>query len=241
MSRKFVNKTICIFLLAIIVMLSCVSFVSCNWNDHDYYTRTVTNNDVIVEQDTSSLSSFSYVIRPQENITDFCIFFSFFDENMNPITGASKQLGDVIKGGEYRIQLTFPDDITFSQKASIKKYKVQFFRGFIIVDQNTKGICFKHKFGDGVITKQPTCYTFGEKMYSCTNCNYTQTERIASLEHSFIYSKTIKAVGCLTTGEDMYICTACTVRETRVVYPTLVHEDNNGDGKCDSCGRTIAA
>ena len=42
-----------------------------------------------------------------------------------------------------------------------------------------------HNWDTGVIKKQPTCTTAGEKTYTCTVCHRTKTETLAALEHNY--------------------------------------------------------
>ena len=42
-----------------------------------------------------------------------------------------------------------------------------------------------HNWDTGVIKKQPTCTTAGEKTFTCTVCNRTKTETLAALEHNY--------------------------------------------------------
>ncbi len=42
-----------------------------------------------------------------------------------------------------------------------------------------------HNWDTGVIKKQPTCTTAGEKTFTCTDCNRTKTETLAALEHNY--------------------------------------------------------
>lgn len=42
-----------------------------------------------------------------------------------------------------------------------------------------------HTWDNGNITKEPTCTAKGEKTYTCTVCNATKTEEIATTEHTF--------------------------------------------------------
>lgn len=42
-----------------------------------------------------------------------------------------------------------------------------------------------HTYGDGVVTREPTCTREGEMTYTCS-CGKTHTEPIAKLAHSYV-------------------------------------------------------
>ncbi len=235
--KKFYNLLISIS--TIFVILTSGLLIGCNYGDKDFYLRAVTSNDVIIEQNKNEIFSLSFSVRPQVDITDLLIEFSFYDENNKAITMKSRELGNVTKGNLYTIDFSFLNELTLSEASRIKKYTTGFLRGKIKVNQNKKGICFKHKFDEGFISKQPTCNIAGERITSCKNCNYTETHIIAKTEHNMIFNKTIKAPQCMYVGEDEYICTYCAIKETRYVDPTLNCKDNNHDGKCDTCNRKM--
>ena len=97
-----------------------------------------------------------------------------------------------------------------------------------------------HVWGEGVVTKDATCTEAGEKTYTCTVCGDTKTEVIPATGHDY------QVVGKkdATCEEDGYtgdeVCKNCgDVKSTGSVIPAKGHNDANGDGKCDDCGKDI--
>ena len=97
-----------------------------------------------------------------------------------------------------------------------------------------------HVWGEGVVTKKATCTEAGEKTYTCTVCGDTKTEVIPATGHDY------QVVGKkdATCEEDGYtgdeVCKNCgDVKSTGSVIPAKGHNDANGDGKCDDCGKDI--
>ncbi|MBR2371328.1 MAG: hypothetical protein IKA90_00480 [Clostridia bacterium] len=192
--------------LLIFLLIFCVTFFSaCNPGNQnqDYYYRAVRQNDVILTQKQSGLRTFEFYVRPQENIENLYIEFAFFDSQSQPVIGAGKHIGDVNKGGEYTLEITF-DELSLSQISKIKTYKKWYSQGRIKIDQDTSGICFKHKFGEGSIIKNQTCGEPGEKMLTCKNCKYIKTEIVAMDEHDFIPWQ---------FNSQWEICTKCAIRQ----------------------------
>lgn len=209
------------FVLVLIFVASLTLLASgCgNTGDKDYYYRVVTSNDIIIQQGSTSLTTMNFVVRPQEDIEDLYISFSFFDDGNNPIIATSKELGNVNRGGEYNIQLNLLNDkdLTLVQYNKISQYKTDYFRGRIKVGQKTSGVCFYHEFDDGYTTRTATCHITGEKTFTCKNCKYKKTESYASDEHNFILWKVIEESNNGTLGKAWYICKKCAVREQRYI------------------------
>lgn len=235
--KKFYNLLISIS--TIFVIFTSILLIGCNYGDKGFYMRAVTSNDVIIEENETELFSLSFTIRPQIDITDLLIRFSFYDADNKAIIMKSHELGNVAMGNEYKINFSFLNELTLSEISRIKKYTPGFLHGKIKVMQNIKGICFQHNFNEGYISKQPTCSVMGERIISCKNCNYTETHIIACTDHNMVFNKTIKEPQCIYIGENEYICTTCAIREMRYVDPTLNCKDNNKDGKCDTCNRKM--
>lgn len=244
--RKNLQKNNFKFLSVLIfityILLNCFIFVGCNdtTNEKYYYRSVSTTNDIIVEQKTNLSMSLSFVVRPQNDIDDLLLGFSFFDANDNPIIAKSKELGNVNNGGEYNIQLDFlDDDFSFSQFSKIAKFNIDIIRGRIKELQNTTKSCSNHKFNDGTITISSSCHTMGEKILTCSKCNYKKVENISYKEHNYILWKTIREPTCIQTGQCWDICKNCAVRTQRTINPTLICIDNNRDGRCDFCNTLI--
>jgi len=96
--------------------------------------------------------------------------------------------------------------------------------------------CIEHVLNDGVITIAATCYSSGEKVYTCINpgCTYTETIELFPLTHDYEYKNTSDtylntAATCLTPAVYHYSCSKCGTRwETTFLYGTpLGHSFTN--------------
>jgi hypothetical protein len=65
-----------------------------------------------------------------------------------------------------------------------------------------------HEYGEGVVTREPTCAEEGAITYTCTTCGATKTEAIAALPHTYKTEITIEPT-CTETGEITFTCTVC--------------------------------
>ena len=54
-------------------------------------------------------------------------------------------------------------------------------------------------------TSEPGCETAGEKVFSCTRCRDTYTERIDSIKHDYIEADRIEP-SCLESGKIIFVC-----------------------------------
>ena len=110
-----------------------------------------------------------------------------------------------------------------------------------------------HSWDNGKITKEATCTEAGEKIYTCTTCQKTKTEVIASTGHSKI-TKFVKNATCETEGYtgDIY-CKNCgelleegkvteklphTWQETQTVQEATCTEAGEKIYTCTTCNRT---
>ena len=115
-----------------------------------------------------------------------------------------------------------------------------------------------HDWGEGVVTKKPTCKVLGERTFTCGNCGETRTEEIPMLEHTFSewtqseedvnlverscsvcgYTEqsehrwdagvTQRNPGCENRGEILYTCLDC--EATKTVYTDAMgHKWDNGE------------
>ena len=72
-------------------------------------------------------------------------------------------------------------------------------------DSTTKAI--GHRYGNSVVTKQPTCTSEGTKTKTCTKCNARVTETIPKTSHK--YADTVVAPTCTTDGYTLHKCSVC--------------------------------
>lgn len=73
-----------------------------------------------------------------------------------------------------------------------------------------------HNWNSGTVTKQPTCTTAGEKLYTCTDsgCGKTKTESIPALGHSWNGGAITLDPTCTDKGVKTYICLTCSSSKT---------------------------
>ena len=85
-----------------------------------------------------------------------------------------------------------------------------------------------HSYGEGVVTKAPTCTDEGAKTYTCTVCAGTKVESIASLGgHAYNSGEITKAPTCTAEGIKTFTCTVCSATDTEIVA-ALGHKYNSG-------------
>ena len=75
-----------------------------------------------------------------------------------------------------------------------------------------------HRFGEFVVTKEPTCTETGVKERVCEVCGEKETETVPALGHKGPFT-TIKAPTCTEAGSEKRICTVCGAEEVREVAP----------------------
>ena len=104
---------------------------------------------------------------------------------------------------------------------------------------NVDGSCM-HKFSEWSIAKQPTCKEEGQLIRECEYCSKQETLSMGKSDHVEVVIPAVAAT-CTTDGwtEGKYcsVCYATTVERTTVKAP--VHNDQNGDCECDSCGARL--
>ncbi len=75
-----------------------------------------------------------------------------------------------------------------------------------------------HRFGEFVVTKEPTCTETGVKERVCEVCGEKETETVPALGHKGPFT-TIKAPTCTEAGSEKRICTVCGAEEVREIAP----------------------
>ncbi len=188
-------------LLLSLILIS-ITLTACNPERNDTYWKEITTKDVLVEKSSNSLY-FSFIVRPQVTVNNLHITIGFYDKNDFPVGARIKQIGAVIKGQEYHIEFN-NSDFTTTELLAIAKYRYLEANGTIYgIKQETKGICFEHKYDDGFVNKQSTCYLPGEKIYTCTTCGYKKTGYIERTKHNWVTNR---------YSDMKYICTQCCCR-----------------------------
>jgi hypothetical protein len=92
-----------------------------------------------------------------------------------------------------------------------------------------------HSYGEGIVTKEPTCGTAGIKTYTCTLCGNEKTEVMtATLGHSYDEGVIVEDATCTDAGIKVYTCTVCGKNKTEYVPKLETHSYTNGT--CIHCG-----
>ena len=81
--------------------------------------------------------------------------------------------------------------------------------------------CKRHTYDDGQVTTQPTCDKEGTKTFTCTNCGYTYTKPVPTVDHT--YTTEVQEPTCAKEGLTTYTCSVCGYSYTEAI-PTLDHE-----------------
>ena len=86
-----------------------------------------------------------------------------------------------------------------------------------------------HTWDNGKITKQATCTTDGQKIYTCTSCKKTKTESITKTGHKEVKDVAVSAT-CESTGKtEGSHCSVCgTVIKNQETIPAMGHTWDGG-------------
>ncbi|MDD3745328.1 MAG: Ig-like domain-containing protein [Anaerostipes sp.] len=114
-----------------------------------------------------------------------------------------------------------------------------------------------HAWDDGVVTKEATYESDGEKTFTCSNCKKTKTEVIPMKQHTWDSGKITKEPTCIETGIKLFTCTedGCDATYEEVIAATghqnteiqnkkdvTCSEDGyTGDTYCKDCKQVIKA
>ena len=66
----------------------------------------------------------------------------------------------------------------------------------------------EHSFDEGTVTIQPICDNVGEKVFTCTQCDYCYIEEVPELGHDIV-ENVFKEPTCTAEGESAFICSKC--------------------------------
>ena len=123
-----------------------------------------------------------------------------------------------------------------------------------ITDNTKKNGYAAHTFDEGKVTKEPTCKEAGEKLYTCTVCGATKTEKIAKTDkHTYDKGVVTKKATYTATGVKTYTCTVCGTKKTetipvvkhshKYVWKTIskatVFQPQKQKGTCSLCKKTV--
>ena len=96
-----------------------------------------------------------------------------------------------------------------------------------------------HKWNDGEVIDEPTCFSIGSKKFTCKNCGTEKTETIPKLEHVESEEKTRDAT-CTQKGGTYTECTVCGEILSDGDIPALGHDWGDGvvinEATCTSIG-----
>ena len=97
--------------------------------------------------------------------------------------------------------------------------------------------CKRHTYDNGQVTTQPTCDKEGVKTFTCTNCGYTYTKPVPTVDHT--YTSEVQEPTCDKEGLTTYTCSVCGDSYTEAI-PTLdhVYETTVTDPTCTEQGYT---
>ena len=92
-----------------------------------------------------------------------------------------------------------------------------------------------HSYGDGVVTKQPTCGAMGIKTYTCADCGDTKIEYLAKhADHSYNGGIVTEEPTCTEAGVRTYTCSVC--GKNKIEYIPKLTTHNYTNGTCTVCG-----
>ncbi len=105
-----------------------------------------------------------------------------------------------------------------------------------------------HEMNEGVITTNPTCTAEGIKTYSCSRCEYTETEPVEMVAHTLADAVVENEVAATCTANGSYesvvYCSVCNMEMSRETVTTdmIAHTagdvvvENNVDATCTAGG-----
>ena len=108
-----------------------------------------------------------------------------------------------------------------------------------------------HSFSDTGKTQAATCTEAEKAIWKCVHCgefDYRDIANATALGHKLSHHDAVKA-DCVFEGNvEYWSCSRCaatfadeagTAEINSIVIPTVPHADNDGDTKCDKCGRVL--
>ena len=100
----------------------------------------------------------------------------------------------------------------------------------------TKGFAIPakgHAWDEGVVIKHPTESEVGERLFTCTRCAETKTEKIPVIEHIHAYSSEIVPSTCTEQG---YTVHTCSCGDSYKDSYTAAKGHGYSNGSCVNCG-----
>lgn len=120
--------------------------------------------------------------------------------------------------------------------------------------QITVRFIFEHQYDTGVVTKDVSCEVDGERIYTCSGCKASYTEKIKATGHTWDEGKITAEATCTQKGIRTYTCTVCNTTKTEEI-PATGHqhtelrnakpattdtEGYTGDTYCTDCNQLIS-
>ena len=162
----------------------------------------------------------------------------------------------IAEGGEF---ITVEDDVVSAIHGGTAKivYTLPNNKDVEVVCDITSKVT-EHLWDEGEITKAPTLKENGEKLYHCTLCDKTKTEKLDKLveceEHTWNDGEITKEPTYTEEGKALFTCTVCGKTEERVVEKLSCTDHKWDDGEvtkeptyeaegeklftCENCGET---
>ena len=162
----------------------------------------------------------------------------------------------IAEGGEF---ITVEDDVVSAIHGGTAKivYTLPNNKDVEVVCDITSKVT-EHLWDEGEITKAPTLKENGEKLYHCTLCDKTKTEKLDKLveceEHTWNDGEITKEPTYTEEGKALFTCTVCGKTEERVVEKLSCTDHKWDDGEvtkeptyeaegekiftCENCGKT---
>ena len=139
----------------------------------------------------------------------------------------------IAEGGEF---ITVEDDVVSAIHGGTAKivYTLPNNKDVEVVCDITSKVT-EHLWDEGEITKAPTLKENGEKLYHCTLCDKTKTEKLDKLveceEHTWNDGEITKEPTYTEEGKALFTCTVCGKTEERVVEKLSCTDHKWDDGE----------
>lgn len=143
-------------------------------------------------------------------------------------------LGDNVSDLENKVTV----DLQAGETYYVVCYSDSMIRGEVTLEaMYLDGDSHEHSWDAGMITKQPTCGTAGERIYTCSVCKETYTEEIPATGAHMMVTVTDRAATCGAAGSQHCECTVCHTREAEMVIPaTGAHTMVTVTDRAATCG-----
>ncbi|MDE6597466.1 MAG: hypothetical protein K2K60_02375 [Clostridia bacterium] len=121
-----IKSKIAVILCAVFLLLATALVTGCN----KVFTRAANNDDIYVDLSVELSISISYKVKPNVDINNLKIQFSYYDENDTLLTQKTKNVGSVTKGKEVTVHISFPE-FSLTDLVKIKKTQAEVIGGTV--------------------------------------------------------------------------------------------------------------